>query len=71
MEQNGTVTFRGTDAATNTSEVVCTVDNIDKVEPEIKLVGDNVNPRPSATLSASTETGLVIEVSTDNEHWAE
>jgi len=69
--ENGTVSFRGTDAAGNVSELASwTVDNIDKVKPVITLAGDNTTPLQTSMLTASTEAGLDLYVSTDDATWA-
>ena len=68
--ENGSVSFRGTDAAGNVSEVTSyTVENIDKEPPVISLAGDNTTPLQTSTLTASTEDGLDIFYSTDNATW--
>ncbi|MBR4611239.1 MAG: AIDA repeat-containing protein, partial [Kiritimatiellae bacterium] len=72
MEGNGTVFFRGTDAAGNVSDVTTYgVTNIDKVAPVIDLVGDNTTPLQASTLTASAENGVDIFWSTDNAAWTE
>ena len=72
MTKNGTVSFRSADAVGNYSETtVCEVGNIDKTAPVITLAGNNTRPAPSAVLTASTEDGVTIFVSTDNENWTE
>ena len=70
FDRNGTVWFRGFDEAGNMSEPAgYTVDNIDTTPPKITLSGDNVNPLQSVMLTASTEDGLDIFFSTDQETW--
>ena len=55
---NGTVYFRGTDAAGNVSEVASyVVSNIDKTAPVITLSGDNGTPAHEATLTGSADDG--------------
>jgi len=70
LTANGTVWFRGTDAAGNVSDLTgYTVGNIDTTPPVIILSGDNVNLLQSVTLTVSTEAGLDIFFSTDQETW--
>ena len=58
---NGTVGFRGTDAAGNVSEVtIYEVSNIDTVAPVITLDGDNQSPLRSSTLTATVDDGSPI-----------
>jgi hypothetical protein len=65
---NGTVGFCGVDAAGNTSDVTSlVVNNIDKEKPVITLSGDNRTPLQSSTLAASTEDGVDIYYSLDEE----
>ena len=45
------------------------VTNIDKIEPVVDLVGDCTTPLQASTLAATTEAGLDIYWSTDNETW--
>ena len=70
VTENATVFFKAVDPAGNESEIVSyEVGNIDKVAPVIELAGDNVTPLQQSTLTASTEPGLEIFYSTDNETW--
>jgi hypothetical protein len=66
---NGTYYFRATDAAGNIGSAEYTFTNIDNQPPEIRITGDNITPLQSATLTASTEDGLDIFYSTDQEAW--
>ena len=68
---NGTYYFKATDAAGNTGNAQKTFTNIDKIAPIISLIGDNTTPLQSSTLTASTEEGVTIFYSTDNENWSE
>ena len=68
--ENGSVFFRGTDEAGNVSEVISySVANIDKAAPVITLTGNNTIPLHVSTLTASTEPGLDIFYSTNNQTW--
>ena len=70
LKKSGTVYFRGWDEAGNTSEVLAfSVTNIDKDAPVIQLTGDNINTLYTSSLTATTEVGLDIYVSTDNTNW--
>jgi len=74
MSENGTVYFRGTDAAGNVSEVTSyAVTNIDKVAP--------VAPSAEADITAATNQNVTVtatfgadsvtkQYSTDNQNWA-
>ena len=66
---NGSWYFKATDAAGNTGYAQISFANIDTVEPVIELVGDNAIPLHASTLTASTEDGVDIYYSTDNESW--
>ena len=61
LTENGSVYFRGTDAAGNISEVTTfEVTNIDKVAPVIILTGDNQTPLQKAMLTATVDDGSPI-----------
>ena len=69
LSENGTVFFRGTDAAGNASQITsCTVDNIDKTAPVITLTGDTT-ANSSTVLTAATEAGVTLFYSVDNNNW--
>jgi len=69
-DNNTTVYFKAVDAAGLESDVVSyEVTNIDKDAPVITLAGDNTTPLQVSTLRASTEDGVDIFYSTDNENW--
>ena len=70
MKENMTVYFKAVDLAGNKSEITSyEVKNIDKAAPVITLSGDNTTPLQASTLTASTEDGLDIFYSTDNQTW--
>ena len=69
---NGSVCFRGRDIAGNISEMVLyTVDNIDKISPEIILSGDIENYLEETFLSAAADETADIYYSTDNLNWVQ
>ena len=70
VTDNTTVFFKAVDTSGNESGVAeYRVENIDRDAPEIELVGDNTTPLRAASLTASTEDGLDIFYSTDNDTW--
>ena len=70
VSENTTVYFKAVDMVGNESEIVsCEVSNIDKIAPIIELAGDNTTPLRVTTLTASTEAGLDIFYSLDQENW--
>ena len=71
ITENGTWYFKASDAAGNTGYAQRTFDNIDNVAPAITLTGDNETPLQSSMLTASTEAGLALMYSTDNQKWNE
>ena len=66
---NGTYYFKAIDEAGNTGTNSLTFTNIDTVAPVIELNGDTTNPLQAAKLTASTEDGIDIYWSMDNETW--
>ena len=66
---NGTYYFKATDEAGNTGTNSIIFANIDTTAPVITLTGDTVSPLQSAKLTATTEKGIDIYWSTDNEKW--
>ena len=73
FEDNGTVWFRGTDAAGNVSEIASyEVTNIDKVAPEAPTASaDNLDPtnKPVTVTAAFSDDTVTKEYSLDGETW--
>ena len=69
ITSNGTYYFKATDAVGNKGVNAIKFSNIDTTVPVITLDGDNSTPLQCAKLTASTEIGLDIFWSSDNENW--
>ena len=70
MSANGTVYFRGIDAAGNISDVTSyAVTNIDKVAPVITLTGDNISAVRRATLTATVDDGSALYYRIGGAEW--
>ena len=72
MSANGTVYFRGIDAAGNISDVTSyTVTNIDRTAPVITLTGDDQSILHRTTLSAAVDDGSPLYYRIDGGEWRE
>ena len=72
MGANGTVYFRGIDAAGNISDVTSyAVSNIDKVAPVITLVGDTQSAVYETSLAAMVDDGSKLYYRVGNSAWIE
>ena len=72
MSANGTVYFRGIDAAGNVSDVTSyAVSNIDKVAPVITLAGDNQSALHETLLTATVDDGSALFYRTGSSEWIE
>jgi hypothetical protein len=72
LAENGAVSFRGTDAAGNVSDIATVVvDNIDKVQPEAPTATADATwtVDPVAVTAAFSDDSVVREYSLDGEDW--
>ena len=69
LSENGTLHFRAGNILGYSEISSITVDYIDKVAPVITLAGDTTTPLYVTTLTATTEEGIDILYSMDNENW--
>ena len=70
MQDNGTVYFRGIDAAGNVSEAAShAVTNIDRTPPAITLIGDNVSAVHQTELSAAADDGSALYYRVGGGEW--
>ena len=69
VTDNATYNFLSVDAVGNEGTNFLSFANIDRNPPPILLIADTTTPLQSSTITASTEDGLDILYSTDQENW--
>jgi autotransporter passenger strand-loop-strand repeat protein len=69
VTDNATYNFLSVDAVGNEGTNFLSFANIDRNPPPILLIADTETPLQSSTITASTEEGLDLYYSTDQENW--